>query len=269
MAIVKGPIVLTGSMSTVSFYTRKGSDKVIARTKGGASKEKIKNSPKFEGFRLQQSEWKGCTGFASMLRYAFGGLHRLADYNLTPVLNGMAKNIQKTDEAGGKGKRGIYLSRIRYVMDNFNFNRNTPFNSMLRVSVFGEIDRKSASATVRIPRVNTEMDVLNPMRLPYMRFIVSLGAVSDVQWDESGSEFKPIIPLLHGISEVVTREWIPSENVLPEQTVQVQLDEHSRQFLTEDVSLVLSVAIEFGKVGFTGAVQEVKYAGSGKVLSVG
>ena len=55
---------MTGSISNVSFYTRRGSDKMIARSKGGASKEKIKSAPEFEGFRLQQKEWKGCTGFA-------------------------------------------------------------------------------------------------------------------------------------------------------------------------------------------------------------
>lgn len=269
MAIVKGPFQLTGSISTVSFYTRKGSDKVIARTKGGASKEKIKNSPKFEGFRLQQKEWKGCTGFASSLRSAFGGLHRLADYNLTPVLNGFAKNVQKTDEAGETGKRGIYLSRLRYTLDGFNFNRNNPFNTMLRVSVFGEIDRDTASGTVRLPRINTETDVVNLLRMPYMRLIVSLGVVSDVQWDEQGKEFRPVVPLLHGVSEVVTGEWVPAENILAAQTISVQMDEHSRQFLTEDVNLLLCVAIEFGKVGFTGAVQEVKYAGSGKVVCCG
>jgi hypothetical protein len=29
------------------------------------------------------------------------------------------------------------------------------------------------------------------------------------------------------------------------------------------------MAVEFGKVGFTGEIQEVKYAASGKVLKVG
>jgi len=36
MAIVKGAFQLTGSIRGVSFYTVRGSDKVIMRTKGGA-----------------------------------------------------------------------------------------------------------------------------------------------------------------------------------------------------------------------------------------
>jgi len=37
---------------------------------------------------------------------------------------------------------------------------------------------------------------------------------------------------------------------------------------TENCTLILSMAIEFGKIGFTSAHQEVKYAGSGRVLAV-
>jgi hypothetical protein len=269
MAIVKGAIVMTGSISNISFYTRRGSDKVIARTKGGASKSKIANSPKFEGFRLQQKEWKGCTNFASMLRYAFGGLHRLADYNLSAALNGFAKNVQKTDTDTEIGKRGIYLSKIRYTLDGFNFNKNYPFTNVLRVSVVSEIDRDKMRATVKVPRINTDIDVLNVQRLPYFRFIVSLGCISDLKWDEAGSSFEPMVSELHGISEVNTGEWIPADNILPEQIIDVEIDDYSKKYFTENVSLVLSMAIEFGKVGFTGATQEVKYAGSGKVLKVG
>jgi hypothetical protein len=268
MAIVKGPIVFTGSFGNASFYTRRGSDKVIVRTKGGASKEKIKSSPKFAGLRLQQKEWKGCTGFASILRYAFGGLHRLADYNLTPVLNGFAKNLQKTDIVNEIGKRDICLSGLQYTLENFNFNRQYPFNTVLRVSVHGNIDRETGMASVQVPRINTEMDVQNVQRLPYFRLIVALGVVSDVKWDEVGSEFKAVVPEVHGISIVNTGNWLPAENVLIPQTITVQLDESSLQQITSDCTLVLSMAIEFGKVGFTGAPQEVKYAGCGRVVKV-
>lgn len=269
MAIVKGPIQLTGSMSNISFYTRVGSDKIIARTKGGAKKEKIKSSAKFEGFRLQQNEWKGCTAFASTLRYAFGGLHRVADYNLTSVLNGFAKNLQKTDETGEVGKRGICLSKYPFTLDGFNFNRNYPLSNVLRVSPYTFIDRQTCSAKLVIPRINTEIDLLNVQRLPYFRLVVSLGAVSDVVWVEDAKEFRPLVPEVHGVSEVITGEWLPSENIVAEHIVELEMGEEMKLNFTSDVSLVLSMAVEFGKVGFTGAVQEVKYAASGKVMKVG
>ena len=43
MVKIKGPFKMNGSMAGISFYTMRGSDKVIMRTKGGATKKKIKN----------------------------------------------------------------------------------------------------------------------------------------------------------------------------------------------------------------------------------
>ena len=47
MARIKGPLQIEGGMGSMSFYNRRGSDKIIVRTKGGASKQVIKNSPEF------------------------------------------------------------------------------------------------------------------------------------------------------------------------------------------------------------------------------
>ena len=266
MAIVKSTIQVEGTVGGMTFYTRRGSDKIIARSKGGASKQTIKSSPKFEGFRLQQNEWKGCTLFASKLRFAFGGLHRIADYNLTPALNAFAKNLQKTDVTNEIGKRSILLSSYRYTLDGFNFNRNYPFNTVLRVSPVVNIEREKLHATVKIPRINTVVDLLNVQRLPYFRLLVSLGAISDVIYEENSKTYVPINDKMHGISEVYTGEWMLSENILSEQIIEVSLSEKLRTVITDDVTLVVSMAVEFGKVGFTGQAQEVKYAGSGKVV---
>ncbi len=63
MTIVKGFMQMTGSIQGVSFYTRRGSDKVIMRTKGGATKKQMAKSPKFEGVRKQQKEFGGSSRF--------------------------------------------------------------------------------------------------------------------------------------------------------------------------------------------------------------
>lgn len=260
---------MTGSFGNASFYTRRGSDKVIARTKGGPSKEKIKTSPRFGNFRLQQTEWKGCTGFASVLRYAFGGLHRLADYNLTPALNAFAKNLQKTDTENPNGQRSICLSHLRYTLDNFNFNRQYPFNTVFRLMVSSAIDRSEASGTVHIPRIIALNDILNIQKLPYFRLIVSLGVMSDVKWDAAASEFRAATPDIHGISEVWTGEWCHTESVTDDQTIKLQLTDNDRTHFDDNTSLILSMGIEFGKPGFTGETLPVKYAGCGRVLRVG
>ena len=46
----------------------------------------------------------------------------------------------------------------------------------------------------------------------------------------------------------------------------ISLDEAFSGILTDEITLIVSVAVEFGKVAFDGKPQEEKYAGSGKVL---
>ena len=268
MAIVKGPIQLTGSLSGVSFYTRRGSDKIIARTKGGVSGDKIKRLPQYEGLRLQQKEWSGVTKLASGLRHAFGGLHRLADYNLTSVLNGLANKMQKADISAEKGKRPVRLSQFRQSLDGFNFNRNYPFNTLLRVTTNYELNRETLSASVTIPRINTEIDLLNIQRLPFFRIIVSLGAASDLVYDEKLKDYVPAVGALHGVAVATNSSWFSANSIVDEQNLTVQLTEKHLSMLTDEVSVVLSIAVEFGAIGFTGEPVEVKYAGSGKVLKV-
>lgn len=110
--------------------------------------------------------------------------------------------------------------------------------------------------------------MVNVQRLPYFRLVVSIGAVSICYLMKHQKDI--FLPMsCHGISATQTGEWLPAENILPEQTLEVHLNENLRTVLTGDVTLVVSMAVEFGKVGFTGVPQEVKYAGSGKVLVCG
>ena len=266
MAIIKGAIQMTGSIRGVSFYSVRGSDKVIMRTKGGASKEKIKTSPKFEGLRKQQKEWSGCAKFGSLTRYAFGGLHRLADYNLTPVLNGIGKNLMKLDTESEVGKRSLKLSVYRQALEGFNFNRNYPFNTVLRVSPRWELNRENLQASVTIPRINTDIDLLNIQRLPFFRLIVVIGTVSDSVFNTEINDYEPMVFNLNGVSQTLTGEWHSTQTILPEHVMSVQMPEAQIAELTENVTVLVSVAVEFGNVGFTGEPVEVKYAGCGKVI---
>jgi hypothetical protein len=268
MAIVKGPFQLSGSVSGVSFYTRRGSDQVIMRSKGGVSADKIKRLPQYKGFRSQQKEWSGCTKFASGVRLALGGLHRLADYNISSVLNGMGNKLQKLDATAEKGQRPVRLSTLKQVLDGFNLNRNYPFNGVLRVSVTSEINREQLSATISIPRINTDIDLLNVQRLPFFRIIAVLGTASDMLYNAALNDYLPAVPGLHGAAAVTNSPWYSANTIVDEHTLTAQMTEKQLAMVTDEVSLIVSIAVEFGMVGFTGEPVEVKYAGSGKVLKV-
>lgn len=269
MAIVKGAFQMTGSISGVSFYTVRGSDKVIMRTKGGASKDKIKTSPKFAGLRKQQKEWSGCSKFGSITRYAFGGLHRVADFNLTPVLNGIGKSLMKLDTVSEIGQRNLFLSAYPQALEGFNFNRNYPFNTVLRVAPIVELERETLTATVRVPRINTEVDLYNLQRLPFFRLCLAIGTVSDTEFNQEINNYQPLVPELHGVSEVFTSEWYTTQTIVPTQLLTINMGDDEQIAMTDHITVIVSMAIEFGNVGFTGQPQEVKYAGCGKVMKVG
>lgn len=260
---------MSGSIQGVSFYTRRGSEKVIMRTKGGAKKDQIAKSPKFENLRKQNKEFGGCAKFGSLSRYAFGGLHRLADYNLTPVLIGLGKNIMKLDTTSPVGERNLILSENKGALNGFNFNRNYPLNTVLRVSPQWELKRDTLQAVVSIPKINTDIDLLNIQKLPFFRLIAAIGTISDTVYNQAQEQYEPVVGELNGVSQTLTGEWNSTQTILPEQTMTVALPESCIELLTDNVTVLLSLAVEFGNVGFTGQPVEVKYAGCGKVIAVG
>ena len=223
MAIVKGPFQITGSVSGLSFYTRRDSDKVIMRTKGGANADKIKKLPQYEGFRNQQKEWSGCTKLVSAIRMALGGLHRAADYNITATLNGVANKMQKADNEGEKGMRPVLLSSYTHWIAGFNFNRRQVFNSVLGVSLQSGINRDALKGTVSFPYINTATDLQNPRSLAYFRLVVALGAVSDMAFDAQQRDYSPVVPEVHGASFVAESAWFPAVGVVEAFSLAVEI----------------------------------------------
>ena len=268
MAIVKGIMQITGSVEGYTFYTRRGSNKVIMRTKGGVKKNIIAKSPKFANSRKQQKEFGASSKFGSLCRYAFGGLHRLADYNLTPVLVGIGRNLMKLDIDNDKGKRSLKLSDNKMVLEGFNFNRDYPLNTVLRIVPRWNIDREQLRAEVTFPRINTNIDLLNIKKLPFFRLIVAIGTVSDMAYNPEIKLYEPIVNDLHGYSQTLTGKWNSTKTILTEQTMTVQMREKNVSLLTQNVTVLLSLAVEFGDVGDNSEPVEVKYAGCGKVVGV-
>ena len=268
MAIVKGPFQLSGSISNVSFYTRKDSDKVIMRTKGGVDKKKINRSPQYESFRSQQKEWSGCTKMAATVRYAMWDIHKLGDYNITPVLNSLMNKIQKASTEGEKGSRPVCLSNYKQALEGFNLNRKYPFNSILRVSTQTVLNRQELQAVVQVDRINPANDLQNVQNLPYFRLIATLGTVSDMERPDIRFNYQPTVPMMHGATISVKSNWYRANTIVEAHTLQLQFDEKDIAELTDKVTVMVGMGIEFGTTGIDGQPEAVKYAGSAKVLKV-
>jgi hypothetical protein len=132
-----------------------------------------------------------------------------------------------------------------------------------------DLDRAKVTGVVIMPRINTDTDLMNFRKMPFFRILVSIGALADLVYNPTTASYEPMGVEMNGISRTLTGEWHSTQAILPEQTLTVALPEERIEFLTPNVSVLLSLAVEFGNVGPDGEPVEVKYAGCGKVVKVG
>lgn len=268
MAISKSIMQLEGSLADVSMYKLHGSEKVIVRSKGGPTKEQIKTKPKFEKLRQNNSEWAGCTKMARSIRHSFKVMNRLEDYPVTGALNAICKELQKLDTGGVQGKRAIRLSQHKELLSGFSFSRSQVLESVLRVPVETTLDRVTGVATIALPLFNTDIYLYNFRKLPYYHLVVNLSGVCDMMLNTEDNNWESpyygYCDLQNGVFET---DWMPAVGTNPALhiTLQYPLTENP---IPDEVTLLLCIGIEFGKVGVAGIPDAVKYTGTGKIVRV-
>jgi hypothetical protein len=81
MAKLAGAILFTGSLGAVSAYRLKHSGTIVLRSKGGATREKIRKAPEFINTRRNNQEFGKCAK-AAAIRPALHPLRQIPDHNL-------------------------------------------------------------------------------------------------------------------------------------------------------------------------------------------
>src|SRR5450432_1326635 len=130
MGILNSDVPFTGSIKGLTAYKMRGSDKIILRAKGGATKKQIQKLASFEPTRNLNDEWKGVTTAALRIRAGLSALKTVADYNISGPLNALVKKIQTMDTVNPKGKRSIQISLYPDLISSFSYNRQTLFDSI-------------------------------------------------------------------------------------------------------------------------------------------
>ncbi|MEI6554478.1 MAG: hypothetical protein WCL70_02690 [Paludibacter sp.] len=268
MARVKQFDVITGSIANLSFYTRKGSTEVFARTKGGASKEKIKRNPEFANVRKNNKEFGGCSKISKQIRLSFYPVRNVADYNLAPALNSVVKNIQKMDEESPWGERSIRLSKYRSILTGFDFNRTNRFSSMVRIPLHWEINRENQQAEIVIPAFACSYGLYLPWKYTSFRLVATLGIVSDFVLNQANQTYEPTHGDFTRPQKYTETPWFSTQASIPEQKLSLTLADPAEAF-NDDDTLVLAIAIEFGTQDAFGNQIPQKGAGAGMVLGVG
>ena len=270
MARVKQFDVITGNIGNLSFYTRKGSNQVFVRTKGGATKSQIKRRPEFANTRRNNKEFGGCSKMSKAIRMSFFGIPQVADFNLAPALCSLVKNIQKADIEGIWGERSIRLSAYKQYLVGFDFNRIVRFDSLLRVPFQSTIDRENCLAIIQIPAFACSMGLNAPDKYNLFRISAALGVATDYRLGERKYDYEPVHDTIGLDGRLASTSWYSTKTTVPEQQLQIQLNLKRPEItFNESDTMILAVAIEFGVLDAFGNPTPVRGAGAGKILGVG
>lgn len=149
-------------------------------------------------------------------------------------------------------------------------NRSNPFQTVLRVIPRVETNKDMLTAGVYFPAFSTDMNLYNYRNLPYFRFHVSLGCVADRTFNASNLfyNYQPVSEELDGLYAGYTGPWHSCNDLIAAENVELQLAEWAQALDKSEVSLLLSVGIEFGSPGFGGEIEAVKRAGTAKIIAV-
>ncbi|SFD98528.1 hypothetical protein SAMN05518672_10440 [Chitinophaga sp. CF118] len=261
MAILKGGLDFTGPVGNMSSYKRRDMEGTIVRMKGGASKKKIKTSPAFVRTRENNSDFTSYTKAGAKVRWALTYVRHLADYNFTYTLNQLCSIIQKEDKTSIRGQRAILLSQHRDMLEGFSLNRKNTFDNVIRHPLKCSVDRATGSAVVQVPKLLPGINIFLPWKAPLFRFVISLEAIGDTEYDYPNLSFKDSDSTLP-----VYSAWHPSSEACEGESFEIKLNKGKPEDL---MTMIVSVGIEMGMPLSNTVVNVVKYAGCAKILAVG
>jgi len=266
MAIIHGLFEVSGSIKGYTF-SKCRNGKNIMRKRPGPISDKIKNSPNYEVNRKYQKEFKGCIQFSALCRSAFGSFNQLSDYNFHNSLVKIGKNIMNMDTKLEIGKRSLKLTEHKNKLEEFNFCRKHKFDKLVCISINCKTDRENLKAEINISNPNRIYNIQNKYHFPFFRILLIIGCVSDMFDNPVTDNYEPIVTDLQNSTVLVTGEWYSTEIIPPYHTMTIQLPQSCAKEITNDVNLVLSIALEFGEV-YMGQPKKAEYGGGGKVLKI-
>jgi hypothetical protein len=256
------PFTFLGPIGNISVYKRRDLDKVIVRYKGGPSKRQIKESEKFEKTRRINAEFGGRSIASSWIMFAMWLQKPLADFNIAGPLNSLLRPVQELDTENEKGKRTVLLSRQPSLLEGFDLNRKRPFASIVRNPLRYTLSRAPLQATIDIPALLPGINLQTPGNYPMYSFIAILGVVPDCHFTPQGyqpSQFEQGV-----YPKEVYSDWYPVLNGSAATTLEINIGNTPPW---DAFTLILSIGIRFGTIGADGNIQQVKYAGSAKILA--
>lgn len=265
MAKLDSEFLFTGRIGNLTAYRPKGSKKIILRTAGGTSKEKIKNDPEYEKHRRLNKEFGACGSGTKGIRRAMYPLQQLGDGAFTGKLNKITKSLLVLDTVNEFGRRNIYFSRNPKIFEGFQLNAADNFDSIVRNPLQHKMEKDMFSAQINFPALIPGINFFVPAGIhPVYSFIATIGIIPDLEY--VNEMYKPVCA---ATSAMAQSAWYPVVKGSPAIELRPKLDSLSLTPMpVAPFTLMLSVGICFGTIGIDNEIAQVKKMGAAKIVGM-
>lgn len=163
-----GVIKISGKLNDLSFY--KSKDGYIVRTKGGASKARIKTDPAFARTRENNQEFAEINHSGKWIRTSFRNITgNESDALVVSRMVTQLSKVIKLDSMNLRGSRkvgvGLSANEGKKLLKGFNFNIASLLSKVLKSNY--QVDR--VSGVVRIPEFIPQQDLVCPASATHCR----------------------------------------------------------------------------------------------------
>ena len=252
---------LVGSVGGYSIYHRKDCAKPIIRAKGGATAERFWKDPKMAGSRRNSINFGGISTTGKSVRHAMMNVVMLGHSNISGDINSLVSKIKKLSPVANKQNQILFNGGL-HLLKGYNLNKVNVFDAVVSTPVEFEVNRITHKAILQLPLLTPGVNVKNPWKLPYFRFVMNLGIIRDMHFD--GTKYQSMTPVIADHTILETTEWASVLVTHLPQSFEFQFD---NPVFDDHCYLMLSVGIEFGSQVEDG-IGAVKGASCGKILTV-
>lgn len=189
MAKFDGIFEIKGTLQGMTFF--KSKDGLLIRKKGGVSKSRIMNDPAFQRTRENGTEFGHNAKMGQLLRKSVANLVMLAkDFRVSSRVSKAMSAVKNMDFISDRGMRKVWIGfnsvEAKQVMTGFDFNVNSPFDSVFRGQYV--LDETTGELTIEAFNPTTNLSI--PQGATHATFSVAVAGV-DFEFGKYETTYSP------------------------------------------------------------------------------
>lgn len=189
MAKFEGIFEIKGTVQGMTFF--KSKDGLLIRKKGGVDKKRIKSDPAFQRTRENGSEFGHNAKMGQLVRKSVANFLSLAkDYRVSSRMSQSMSKVKNLDFDSLRGERKVWIGLEsdlgKQVLEGFDFNLNSPFNSVFR----GQYALDEATGVFTIADFNPSTNLKIPEGATHASFTTAVSKV-DFELETYATTYSP------------------------------------------------------------------------------